>query len=78
MIAGDFNDPPQCLPAFSSFKEIGAVEASSYFKASRGVELPATCMGSTRNDTVIFHPSLVPLIRDMYVDVDHPFDPTFL
>ena len=64
----------QSLPAFSLFREIGAVEAFSYFKVSRGVELPATCLGSTRNDTAIFHPSLAPLNLGMYVDVDHPFD----
>lgn len=74
IVAGDFNDPPQCLPAFSLFAELGAVEAFPYFKSSRDVDLPATCLGSTRNDTVIFHPWLVPYICDMRVESDHQFD----
>ena len=62
------------LPAFSLFAEIGAAEAFSYFRYSRDVDLPATCLGSTRNDTCIFHPWLVPYICDMRVEADHQFD----
>ena len=74
IIAGDFNDPPHALPAFSLFSEIGAVEAFSYYKSSRSIDLPATCLGSTRNDTCIFHPWFVPFISQMHVDHDHRFD----
>ena len=74
IVAGDFNDPPHLLPAFSMFADRGAVEAFTYFKASRDVDLPATCLGSTRNDTCIFHPLLVPFICDMRVEGEHQFD----
>ena len=74
IIAGDFNDPPHTLPAFSLFAEIGAVEAFSYYKSSRDVDLPATCLGSTRNDTCIFHPWFVPFMSQMHVDHDPRFD----
>eukprot|EP00435_Cladocopium_sp_Y103_P066489 s149_g28.t1 len=74
IVAGDFNDPPHQLPAFSMFRELGAIEAFSWYKSSRGVDLPATCLGSTRNDTAIFHPQLVPLISHMTVDSKLQFD----
>ena len=63
IIAGDFNDPPHTLPAFLLFAEIGAVEAFSYYKSSRDVDLPTTCLGSTRNDTCIFHPWFVHILQ---------------
>jgi len=62
IIAGDFNDPPHQLPAFSLFREVGAIAAFSYFKSTKGIDLPATCLGSTRNDAVIW---LVPLVSDI-------------
>eukprot|EP00435_Cladocopium_sp_Y103_P057297 s916_g19.t1 len=74
IVAGDFNDPPHQLPSFSLFRELGAVEAFSFFKAKWGYDLPATCQGSTRNDTAIFHPSLVPFIVNMRVDKRFQFD----
>eukprot|EP00435_Cladocopium_sp_Y103_P010479 s2347_g2.t1 len=70
----DFNDPPHQLPAFSMFREMGAVEAFSWYKSTKGVDLPATCLGSTRNDTAIFHPQLVSLISCMEVDSRLQFD----
>eukprot|EP00435_Cladocopium_sp_Y103_P073917 s162_g45.t1 len=74
IVAGDFNDPPQQLPSFSLFKQLGAVEAFSFFKAKWGYDLPATCLGSTRNDTAILHPALIPFVVNMRVDKKFQFD----
>eukprot|EP00435_Cladocopium_sp_Y103_P050765 s2212_g15.t1 len=74
IVAGDFNDPPQQLPSFSLFKQLGAVEAFSFFKSKWGYDLPATCLGSTRNDTAILHPALIPFVENMRVDKKFQFD----
>eukprot|EP00435_Cladocopium_sp_Y103_P066458 s404_g28.t1 len=74
IVAGDFNGPPQQLPSFSLFKQLGAVEAFSFFKAKWGYDLPATCLGSTRNDTAILHPALIPFVVNMRVDKKFQFD----
>eukprot|EP00435_Cladocopium_sp_Y103_P040584 s1003_g11.t1 len=74
IVAGDFNEPPQQLPSFSLFKQLGAVEAFSFFKAKWGFDLPTTCLGSTRHDTAILHPALIPFIVNMRVDKKFQFD----
>ena len=67
LIGGDFNMPPQSLPIWSAFKDIGAVEAFELFRHRNLVDLPPTCRGSTRHDTCIIHPFLARHISDMDV-----------
>ncbi|CAE7226235.1 RPL23A [Symbiodinium sp. CCMP2592] len=75
IIAGDFNLPPSEVPSGQKLLDIGYREMFSLAKSARGVELPATCRGSTRHDSALLHPTLVPLWRDAWVLTDqHLFD----
>ena len=74
LICGDFNEPPVKLASFQYFKDLGAVEAFQWFESRFGETLPPTCAGSTRNDTAIIHPSLIPSISTMSVQSQHQFD----
>ena len=74
-ILGDFNEPPAKLPSFQFFRDQGAWEAFSWFQAKHAILLPATCAGSTRNDTAILHPWLLQFVSDMSVSQDVTFEP---
>ena len=74
VICGDFNEPVCKLPAFKYFKDLGAVEAFSWFFAKTGTMLPPTCSGSTRNDSAILHPHVAAWISDMHVISEHQMD----
>ena len=74
-ILGDFNEPPAKLPSFQFFRDQGAWEAFSWFQAKFDTVLPATCAGSTRNDTAILHPWLLQFVHDMSVSQDVTFEP---
>ena len=50
-----------------TFKDLGTVEAFEWYKHRNGILLPPTCKGSTRNDTLLIHPSLVRHLVDMDV-----------
>ena len=71
---GDFNEPVHKLASFQFFKDLGAVEAVQWYQSKFGVLLPATCGGSTRNDSAIFHPDIAEWIEDMQVLPEHQID----
>ena len=72
IVGGDFNVPPQTLNSYKAFKDLGTVEAFEWFHQKNGIQLPATCRGSTRNDTCLLHPCLVRHLVDM--DVKNEFE----
>ena len=74
MVAGDFNEPLIKLPSFKYFLDLGVVEAFHWFRTVKGYDLPPTCCGSTRNDTVFMHPRVAEMISDMSVPEDKKFD----
>ena len=67
IIAGDFNMPPGDLPSGQALLQLGYREVFSLASATTGRELPPTCKNSTRHDTALLHPSLVPLWRRAWV-----------
>ena len=73
MIAGDFNTPVHELPIFSVISEAGHCEIFSWYQ-SRGISLPPTCRGSTRNDTCIVHRALAQRIQKVCIDFNPAFD----
>lgn len=74
IIAGDFNEPLVKLPAYNFFQDLGAIEAFQWYRTKFQCDLPATCSGSTRNDTAFMHPVLADHIAGMSVCSDHQFD----
>ena len=60
IIAGDFNCRPMSLPAGQAFASRGYHEAFQLHEDRTGQSLPPTCRGSTRHDTLLLHPVLVP------------------
>ena len=74
IIGGDFNTPPTELPSFSAFRNLGTCEAFEYCQRILGYQLPPTCRGATRNDTMIFHPFISQFVRKMEVRDDLKLD----
>ena len=70
LIAGDFNVRPQSLPCWPSFRALGFQEANELWSGRGHAELPPTCKGSTRHDTALIPPVLLPLLVKISVDVD--------
>ena len=73
IIAGDFNTKVDDLPIFSEISAAGHVEIFSWYR-SRGIELPPTCRGSTRNDTCILHATLAQFVLDVHIESNPAFD----
>ncbi|OLP95288.1 hypothetical protein AK812_SmicGene22606 [Symbiodinium microadriaticum] len=71
IVAGDFNQPLQQLPSGQAFAALGYQDVFALHKGATGVDLPATCKGSTRNDTALLHPVLLPLWVSAWVLSDH-------
>ena len=76
IVAGNFNVEIHRLEAFTCFTAIGCVELFHYHRRVFGFELPPTCKESTRNDTMLIHPLLVPYIHrfsigDQFLFADH-------
>ena len=67
LIGGDFNLPPQHLDAFQGLARLGYRELFSYYSDTRGVDLPPTCNLSTRHDTLIIPPVLLPSLTSAEV-----------
>ena len=61
IVAGDFNMKPFDFPAGQLFSQMGYQEVFQLHSHKTGVLLPPTCKGSTRHDTALIHPSLLPL-----------------
>ena len=74
IVCGDFNEPPFKLPSSQFFKDLGAIEAFQWYENRYGFKLPATCAGSTRNDTAIIHPFIAACIENMHVDDTYQMD----
>lgn len=70
IIGGDMNEPPTTLPSFDLFRDLGAVEAFAFSEHVLQNILPPTCKDATYNDTMIFHPMIVPFIKSMEVRKD--------
>jgi hypothetical protein len=73
IIGGDFNTSVPDLPVFQEMNQHGHVEIFSYF-AAKGIQLPPTCRGATRNDTCIVHANLAPKILSAEVVPNEAFD----
>ena len=58
MVGGDFNVLPQSLPAWNAFAQLGWVEAGDFVASALQVNLPPTCKGATRHDTLLLPPFL--------------------
>ena len=61
IIAGDFNQPPLQLPSGQALAQLGYKDVFDLHYGVTGSLLPPTCKGSTRHDTALLHPSLLPL-----------------
>ena len=60
IVAGDFNSPPLDLPAGEPFAAQGYREVHQMHYQRTGEMLPPTCRNSTRDDTALIHPALLP------------------
>lgn len=74
ILGGDFNTPPTELPSYAAFRNLGTCEAFEYCHRVLGYQLPPTCRGATRNDTMIFHPFISQFIYKMEVRDDLKMD----
>ena len=74
IIGGDFNQPPQELPAWEAFSNLGWSEVGEFAQHALSVTLPFTCKNATRNDTAIVSASLLPYLESARVQPDSPFD----
>ena len=74
IIGGDFNEVLTKLPSYRYFQESGAIEAFQWYRLKYGTDLPATCSGSTRNDTAIMHPMIAEFVSAMSVPAQFQMD----
>ena len=75
IIAGDLNAPIESLPAGQSLLVRGFKEIFHLHQAVHNELLPPTCKGSTRNDTLLLDPVLVPFFdRAWVLDKQKLFD----
>ena len=73
VIAADFNCSVRDLPAYQAFQAIRCKEAFQFAQQHFDRELPPTYRNATRNDSFIFHESVIPWIRDLWVGPDATF-----
>ena len=73
VIAGDFNTDIHKLDAYSNFRNMGCQEMFQFHRQAFGFDLPPTCKGATRYDSMIFHPSLVKYIHRIDIGPEHQF-----
>ena len=73
IVAGDFNTDVRKLDAFSLFHQSACAEMFEFHRNVFGFELPPTCKGSTRYDSMIFHPFLQKYIQRIDVGPEHQF-----
>ena len=67
IIAGDLNAPVDSLPAGQNLLARGFKEAFYMHRALHHETLPPTCKGSTRNDTLLLDPILLPFFERAWV-----------
>ena len=68
ILAGDFNEPPSAIGSMSKLVQEGYVEIFSWSEQHLHHQLPPTCNDTTRNDSMVIHPFLVPFIKHAWVD----------
>ena len=73
VIAGDFNMDIQKLDAWPAFSHMGCCEMFDFHRRAFGFELPPTCKGATRFDSMIIHPTLLPHILRIDIGPEHQF-----
>ena len=73
VIAGDFNMDIQKLDAWPFFSHMGCCEMFEFHRRAFGSELPPTCKGATRFDSMILHPTLLPHILRIDIGPEHQF-----
>ena len=73
IIIGDFNHPPEKIPAVRSLKQIGYLTTADLYQQLYNQEMPKTCREATCNDQAILHPDLIPYISQIRVDKDKLF-----
>ena len=73
VIAGDFNMDIQKLDAWPVFGHMGCCEMFDFHRRAFGFELPPTCKGATRFDSMILHPTLLPHIFRIDIGPEHQF-----
>ena len=73
IVAGDFNTDVRKLDAFSLFQQSGCSEMFEFHRNVFGFELPPTCKGATRYDSMIYHPFLQKYILRIDVGPEHQF-----
>ena len=73
VIAGDFNMDIQKLDAWPFFSHMGCCEMFEFHRRAFGFELPPTCKGATRFDSMIIHPSLLSHILRIDIGPEHQF-----
>ena len=73
VVAGDFNTDIRQLDVFPNFRQLGCQEMFEFHRNAFGFELPPTCKGATRYDSMIIHPFLLKYIRRIEVGPEHQF-----
>ena len=68
ILCGDFNHPPDDLEALHPLWERGFMTAAQLYHHFTGFPLPPTFQESTRNDVAIFSPTIVPMIKKIWID----------
>ena len=75
LIGGDLNVEIQKLPVWEEYCRHGYQELFALWQSRMGLDLPPTCKGSTRHDTLLLPPSFQALLRTAQVDdTSHTFD----
>ena len=73
VIQGNFNTDVRKLDACSTFSQLGCQEMFEFNRSAFGFELPPTCKGATRFDSMIIHPLLLKYIRRIDIGPEHQF-----
>ena len=73
IIAGDFNMDVRKLDAYTTFSQLGCHEMFDFNRRAFGFELPPTCKGATRFDSMIVHPYLTKYIQRIDIGPEHQF-----
>ena len=67
LIGGDMNIRPQDLATWPDIRALGYHETFEMYEQREGKQLPCTCKGATRNDTLVFSRHFAASFSDAYV-----------
>ena len=70
LLGGDFNAAVQELPVWQQLLQLGYAELFQFYNARFGHQLPATCRGATRYDTLLLPPALQAMLVSARVDTE--------